>query len=112
MRQLLSDHDRVPDQFAPHRQPYSNRQPFVPPHHPHTNPHQRGPMPRQMFPNQMPMPPYHPHQQQRPAFNPVNFAAQALVQQQLMNQAARARLLAQASLLQQQPQVERISLLF
>ena len=44
---------------------------------------------------------------QRP-FNPVNFAAQALVQQQLINQAARARLIAQAQAqaqLLQQPQV-------
>lgn len=35
----------------------------------------------------------------------VNLAAQALVRQQLFNQAARARFIAQAQLLQQQPQV-------
>jgi len=115
---LLSDHHRATDQFATRRHLHPNQQQFMtPPHNQHQiNPHLRGPMPHQMFPNQPrgpgpnqrpTIPPYHHQQpqQQRPPFNPVNFAAQALIQQQLMNQAARARLYAQASLLQQQPQV-------
>jgi len=57
------------------------------------------PHPLHMQPNIPGMPPF-----QQPPMNPVNLAAQALVQQQLMNQAARARLFAQATLLQQQPQ--------
>lgn len=41
----------------------------------------------------------------------VNLAAQALVRQQLFNQAARARFIAQAQLLQQQPQVMQAALM-
>ena len=70
----------------------------------HTNPFPNNPR----VPGQPSMPPRLPGFQQypnQPQMNPVNLAAQALVQQQLYNQAARARLIAQATLLQQQPQV-------
>lgn len=59
-------------------------------------------------------PPQYPGMHQPRHFNPVNFAAQSLMQQQLINQAARARLLAQAQAqaqLMQQPQVVHAALM-
>eukprot|EP00111_Clytia_hemisphaerica_P011414 TCONS_00033427-protein len=65
-------------------------------------------MPRPRWPMNPGVQPQMPNTQT--PFN-VNLAAQALVQQQMLNQAARARLFAQASLLQQQPQVVQAALM-
>ena len=124
--QLLPDQERnehQPMQSGTRRSPYlqqqqqqqylnyqqQQQQHLLNQHRAHMN-HQH--MHLQGYPPRLPlnhMQPQYPGMQPPPRpFNHVNFAAQALVQQQLINQAARARLIAQAQAqaqLLQQPQV-------